>query len=158
MENIIKLRTAAESDIPAIIDLYKGTVRTINALDYTPEQIEVWASGAEYIKRWSTAVKEQYFVIAEIENSTAGFGSITKGGYLDFLYVHKDHQRKGTGSELLYEIERKAAEQKNPEIFSHVSRTAKGLFEKHGYVHKEDINDLYKGVLFINALMVKKLG
>jgi putative acetyltransferase len=73
------------------------------------------------------------------------------------LYVHKDRQRIGVGAALLNEIERKALEQGNHEIYSHVSRTAKGLFEKHGYIHKEDLRDIYKGVLFINALMLKKL-
>ncbi len=154
----IILRTATEDDIPAIIELYQGTVRTINAPDYTPEQIDVWASGAEDLKRWSDTVHKQYFVIAEIGKSIAGFSSITPEGYLDFLYVHKDRQRMGVGSALLNEIERKALKQGNHEIYSHVSRTAKGLFEKHGYIHKEDLRDMYKGMLFINALMVKKLN
>ena len=153
----IKLRTAVIEDIPAIVEMYRATVHTINAADYTPAQLKVWADGAVNYPRWEKAIKEQYFVLAEINGSLAGFSSIAKDGYLDFMYVNKDHQRCGVASALLREIERKAAEQKNPEIYSHVSKTARGFFLKMGYEHREDIRDLYNGELFINALMVKKL-
>ena len=153
----IELRTAVFGDIPAIVEMYHATVHTINAKDYTPAQIKVWADGAVNYPRWEKAIKEQYFVMAEIDGKLAGFSSIAKNGYLDFLYVSKDYQRCGVALTLLKEIERKAREQKNQEIYSHVSKTARGFFQKMGYEHKEDIRDLYKGELFINALMVKRL-
>jgi len=153
----IKLRTAAFDDIPNIVEMYRQTVFTVNAKDYTPAQIKVWADGAVNFPRWEAAIKDQYFAIAEIQGKLAGFSSIAKDGYLDFMYVSKDYQRCGVATSLLNEIELKAGEQNNPEIYSHVSKTAKGFFLKMGYVHKEDISDLYKGELFINALMVKKL-
>ena len=152
----IKLRIAVFEDIPAIVEMYRGTVHTVNAKDYTPAQIKVWADGAVNYPRWEKAIKEQYFLMAEIGGKLAGFSSIAKDGYLDFLYVSRDYQRCGVASLLLNEIERKAGEQNNPEIYSHVSKTARGFFLKMGYKHKEDIRDLYKGELFVNALMVKK--
>lgn len=157
-DNQIELRTAVFDDIPAIVEMYRGTVHSVNAADYTPAQIKVWADGAVNFPRWEKAINEQYFVLAEIDGKLAGFSSIAKDGYLDFMYVSKDHQRCGVASMLLNEIERKAVEQRNPQIYSHVSKTARGFFQKMGYEHKEDIRDLYKGELFINALMVKKLS
>jgi len=156
-DHIIKLRTAVFDDIPKIVEMYRATVHSVNAADYTPAQIKVWADGAVNYPRWEKAINEQYFVLAEIQNRLAGFSSIAKDGYLDFMYVSKDYQRCGVALTLLKEIERKAREQKNQEIYSHVSKTARGFFQKMGYEHKEDIRDLYKGELFINALMVKKL-
>lgn len=168
-----QLRTATVIDIPAIISMYKDTVRTVNANDYTPDQINVWAEGAENKARWESAVAEQYFILAE-EHTTpglkpglslkkegskiiTGFASITKDGYLDFMYVNKDYQHRGVASLLLNEIEKKAAEQNNKEIYSHVSKTAKGFFLKRGYRHVKDIEDPYCGEIYINALMIKKL-
>ncbi len=153
----IEIRTAVFDDIPNIVEMYRQTVFTVNAKDYTPAQIRVWADGAVNFPRWEAAIKDQYFVLAVIQGKLAGFSSIAKDGYLDFMYVSKDYQRCGVATSLLNEIERKAGEQNNPEIYSHVSKTAKGFFLKMGYVHKEDISDLYKGELFINALMIKKL-
>ncbi len=155
--HIIKLRAAVFDDIPAIVEMYRQTVHAVNTADYTPAQIKVWADGAVNYPRWEKAINEQYFVVAEIESKLAGFSSIAKDGYLDFMYVSKDYQRCGVASTLLKEIERKSEEQKNPEIYSHVSKTAKGFFLKMGYEHKEDLRDMYKGTIFINALMVKNI-
>ncbi len=41
----------------------------VNAKDYTSEQIEVWATGADNIQRWKNAIIEQYFIAAEIQNN-----------------------------------------------------------------------------------------
>ncbi len=153
----IKLRKAELTDIDDIIALYQGTVRNVNVKDYSPEQIDVWAGGANNPQGWESAIDKQYFVLAEIGGELAGFSSIAEDGYLDFMYVDKDFQRCGVASELLNEIEKKAVGQNNAEIYSHVSKTAKGFFEKVGYEHIKDLNDPYKGVMFINALMVKKL-
>jgi putative acetyltransferase len=153
----VTCRKANRDDINDIVALYRGTVRNVNNKDYSPEQIEVWAGGAENIERWQKAITEQYFVLAEKNGTLAGFSSLAKDGYLDFMYVHKDFQGCKVATALLTEIERKAEKQKNTEIYSHVSITARGFFEKMGYKHIKDLNDPYKGVIFINSLMVKKL-
>lgn len=157
----IKIRQAVNGDIPAIMSLFRDTVRYINSRDYTTEQIEVWSDTTGMEWAWERHIKEQYFIVAESERikGITGFSSIAKNGYLDFMYVHKDHQNEGVASALLKEIERKAVEQKNSEIFSHVSKTAKGFFLKRGYEHREDLIDKAgdTGVVFINALMVKVL-
>ncbi len=153
------LRIASVSDIPAIIKMYQDTVRNVNIKDYSGDEINVWASGADNFERWEKAVSEQYFVLAynNTDETLTGFSSIAKDGYLDFMYVCKDHQREGVASLLLDAVEQKAAEQNNNEIYSHVSKTAKGFFLKRGYEHIRDIEDPYRGVIFINALMIKKL-
>jgi hypothetical protein len=48
-------------DIPAIVEMYRATVHTVNAKDYTPAQIKVWADGAVNYPRWEKAINEQYF-------------------------------------------------------------------------------------------------
>lgn len=159
--NKIRLRVASKNDVPAIMALYRDTVRNINSKDYSPEQIAVWSDTTGMEATWGRCVSEQYFVVAvSEEGKITGFSSVAKNGYLDFMYVHKDFQRKGIASALLQEIERKAAQQKNGEIFSHVSKTAKGFFLKKGYTHKRDLRDKAKGseIVFINALMIKKLS
>lgn len=156
--NKILIRRAVENDIPAITELFRSTIQSINSKDYTKEQIEVWSAGAENTKRWRESIEKQYFIVAEIEGIMTGFGSITTDGYLDFMYVHKDYQRVGIASALLAEIERKAAGQKNAEIYSDVSKTAKGFFEKMGYHCREVVKDkAVNGVIFENNVMVKKL-
>jgi putative acetyltransferase len=159
LRNKILIRSADENDLPAITELFRTTIQSINSKDYTPEQIEVWSAGADNTEKWAESIKNQYFIVAEIEGVIAGFGSITPGRYLDFMYVHKDYQRLGVARALLNEIERKASEQKNAEIYSHVSKTAKGFFEKMGYIYTEVVTDkAVNGVIFENSVMVKKIN
>ncbi len=151
------IRTAEEKDLAEIRNLYSQTVRQINSKDYTQQEIEVWASTSDDPQSFVKSIKNQYFIIAETGFEIAGFASIEKNGYLDFMYVHKDHQRSGIGRKLLEEIERKAGEQNNYEVFAYVSRTAKKFFEKSGYQHRGNKTDIFKGVVFINSIMVKKI-
>ncbi|MEO8209694.1 MAG: GNAT family N-acetyltransferase [bacterium] len=153
----MKIREARQKDIEGIIELYRETVRAVNSKDYSKEQIKVWSEGAENYDNWKRHILEQYFLVAVIDNVIVGFSSIAPNGYLDFMYVHKDFQRKGIATNLLIEIERKAEEQKNEEIYSHVSATAKGFFEKSGYKYFGELKDSYKEVIFINNLMKKIL-
>ena len=157
MNNIL-IRRAGENDLRAITELFRDTIQFINSKDYTPEQVEVWSAGANNTGRWSQSIENQYFIVAELNGVLAGFGSITREGYLDFMYVHKDYQRMGIASSLLTEIESKAAKQKNSEIYSDVSKTAKGFFEKMGYHCRKVVKDkAVNGVIFENNVMVKKL-
>ncbi|MBE2216961.1 MAG: GNAT family N-acetyltransferase [Ignavibacteria bacterium] len=154
----ITIRRAVEDDTAAITKLYSDTVRNVNARDYTPQQIDVWASSAKNISRWQAAVKEQYFILAEISGKLAGFSSITPDGYLDFMYVSKDFQRCGAASALLAEIENKAHVQNNSLIYAHVSATARGFFEKNGYIVREVVEDRFGGVVFMNNVMEKRIS
>lgn len=156
--NDIFIRRADQNDLQAIKELFRRTIQTVNSKDYTPEQIEVWSAGADNVERWSQSIENQYFIVAETGGVIAGFASITPAGYLDFMYVHNDYQRKGIATALLTEIERKAVTQNNSEIYSDVSKTAKGFFEKMGYRCREVVKDkAVNGVVFENNVMVKKL-
>ncbi len=53
-----------------------------------------------------------------------GFGDIDKCGYLDRLYVHKDHQQKGIATAICDVLEQAVTEN----IITHASITAKAVF------------------------------
>ena len=145
-----KTREAKQEDLEQILQLYHDTVTAINSKDYNEEQISVWSDVSGGGHNFSRKITEQNFYVAEFENKIIGFGSITDDGYLDYMYVHKDFQRKGVAKKLLHEIEKKSDELKVEKITSHVSITARGFFEKHGYEKESDNIDKHKGVEFIN--------
>ena len=153
----MRTRQATDKDIPSIMNLFMETVRKINGKDYNEDEIEVWASAGNNAERWKSQIKEQYFIVGEFENKIVGFSSIKPNGYLDYLYVHKDYQGKGIANKLFAEIEYKARLQKNAEIFTFASKTAKSFFEKLGFIHTKDETHSYKGVNFVNSEMKKKL-
>lgn len=129
----MKIRRAEPEETDQIRTLFFDTVTNINCKDYDDEQISVWASAFNDIKKWSSKIQEQYFIVAEDENKITGFGSITSDGYLDYMYVHKDHQGQGIATGLLNNLEQNAFEHDVKEIRAEVSITARPFFRSKGF-------------------------
>jgi N-acetylglutamate synthase-like GNAT family acetyltransferase len=74
------------------------------------------------------------------------------------MFTHKDYQRHGVAGNLIRKIERKAKEQGNDFVYSNVSITAKGFFEKHGYVVEKQQFRKSKNKELINFRMTKEIN
>lgn len=135
----MKIRKAELGDITQLKELYYDTITTVNAADYSKEQIEAWASTADRTESLANRIKSQYFLVSETEDGViTGFSSLEDDGYLDLMYVHKDFQRKGVASELLNKIREKAAELNVEAITTEASITAKPFFAKNGFEVTEE--------------------
>lgn len=154
---IITIRQATSDDLEEILQLFKETIEVVNAKDYSPEQITVWKNGASKRERWLKKISEQCFLLAEIDNELVGFGSITPGGYLDFMYVSKNHQRIGIAQKIYSELESFAKENRVQQIVSEVSVTARPFFQKQGFevLHEQEVN--IEGISLTNYKMNKQL-
>ncbi|WP_310588054.1 GNAT family N-acetyltransferase [Emticicia sp. BO119] len=125
--------------------------------DYTDEQLKVWASGVENVSRWQSRLAQQYVLVAEINNTIAGFCTLDKGTYLDFLYIHKDYQRHGIAYELYNVIESEARQQNQTKLTSDVSKTARPFFETMGFCVLSERTLIKHGVELNNYKMEKTL-
>ncbi len=151
----MKIRPATINNLDKIRQLFYNTILFINSKDYTEDQVTAWAAGYNNIDSWRNKIKEQHFFVAEIDNKIAGFGSLTKNGYLDLLYVDKDYQRSGIAKRLLTKIEMLAKKLSLTELTSEVSITATPFFLKHGFkIITEQYADM-KGVKLTNFKMIK---
>ena len=157
-EEDIIIKIAQESDIQNITKLFYETIQTVNRKDYTVEEIDDWSSWYSDIDKWKQKISEQFFIIAQLNNELVGFSSLTKDGYLDFMFVHKNHQRKGIAKKLYSKIEEKALEQKNNIISSEVSITAKSFFESIGFKVEKLQKKRSKNKELINFKMKKYLN
>ena len=153
----LRIRRAGVNDLESILELFVDTILTINARDYSAEQTKAWANGAKKTERWLKKITEQYFLIAEINSEPAGFASITTNGYLDFLFVSKDHQRKGIAQNLYNELEKFAYENHFIKISSDVSATARPFFLKQGFTLKLEQQVVIEGIMVTNYKMEKRL-
>lgn len=154
---VITIRQATPNDPEVIIPLFKETIEVVNSKDYSAEQIRVWKNGASKKERWLKKISEQYFLIAEIDNEIVGFGSITLDGYLDFMYVSKNHQRAGVAKTLYGQLEKFVKENRINKIISEVSITAKPFFQKQGFsvIHEQQVN--IDGIKLTNFKMRKEV-
>lgn len=150
------IRKYKPEDCRTLSRLFYHTVHTVNAKDYSQEQLKAWATGEVDLEKWNQSFLGHHtFVAVETtadQERILGFGDIDDSGYLDRLYVHKDYQGKGIGKALCRELE-SAVKSKN--LSTHASITARPFFEKLGYrVIKKQLVER-QGILLCNYVMEK---
>lgn len=146
------IRRYQPSDCKELAELFYDTVHTVNAKDYTKEQRNAWATGKIDLKKWNLSLQEHYSIVAVENNVIVGFGDIDNTGYLDRLYVHKNHQGKGIATAICDELEQSVP----GNIMTHASITARPFFQKRGYrVIKEQCVKRQE-VFLTNYKMVKE--
>ena len=127
------LRKYHPSDCAALAALFYETVHTVNAKDYSPEQLDAWADGQVDLNAWNESflAHNTYVAVQECDGADdidscasdsagpaprktdgspattliIGFGDMDDTGYLDRLYVHKDYQRKGVATAICDRLE-----------------------------------------------------
>ncbi len=146
------IREYQSSDCDKMAELFYNTVHTINAKDYSKEQLDVWATGQIVLKNWDQSFQEHYSVVAVNDGIIVGFGDIDRKGYLDRLFVHTDYQRKGIASDICNCLEQ--AVQGN--IVTHASITARPFFERRGYKVVKEQQVERQGIFLTNYVMIKE--
>lgn len=153
----VEIRQATLHDLPEILSLFRETVTKVNSKHYSEQQIQVWSSSADDSQRWQDRIENIYFIVAEINNTIAGFAYLKDGNYFDGLFVHKDYQRQGIASKLLRIIESQAMMNGFEEIKSDISITALPFFEDHYYDVIKKQKKVFKGMTFENYIVSKQL-
>ena len=151
------IREAEVKDVKEVTNLFRNTVRQVNSTHYSPEQIKHWQSSADDIGKWEKRILDWYFIIAEIDEKIVGFAYLNQGNYFDGLFVHHDFQGHGIATKLASNIEEQASLNGFDTIHSDVSITAKPFFEKRGYTIEYLQEKEYRGMLFKNYIVSKKL-
>ena len=152
------VRLAAEADVPALETLIAQSVRTLQAADYSPEQIE-GALGTVFGVDSQLIADRTYFVV-ESDGILAGCGGWSKrrtlfgsdqhaGREADLLdpakdvakirafFVHPDWARQGVASNLLEACEVAAQEAGFSRLELGATLTGVAFYSSRGYVANE---------------------
>ena len=148
----MEIRQYKQSDCKEMADLFYNTVHTINAKDYTKEQIDVWATGQVDLEKWNQSFQEHFTVVAVDYETIVGFGDIDKTGYLDRLYIHADYQGKGIATMICDQLEQEV----QGSIITHASITARPFLEKRGFKVIKEQSVERQGIFLTNFVMEKE--
>ena len=151
------IRTANQSDLPALAEVFKNSIRKIAPEEYCREQVEAWAASASNRESFSKFILEPTTFIAETDNLILGFGGVTTAGYLASLYVRGDRYRQGIGSRLLIHIIKYTCGNNCHRLYTEASEFSKPLFEKFGFETYEEEDIERNSVIFHRYLMQKFL-
>ena len=147
------LRDYTITDCAELARLFYDTVHTVNARDYSREQLDAWATGEVNLEVWNQSFQAHHTVVAEMDGKIVGFGDMDEIGYLDRLYVHKDYRRRGAATAICDALEQNT---EAAEFTTHASITARPFFEKRGYTVVREQQVERGGVWLTNFIMKKE--
>lgn len=142
----------------AVLQLFYDTVHTVNARDYSPNQLQAWAPREPDRHRWETKLAQSMGVVALENGRVVGIATLAGTAEFDLLYVHPQHQRRGIAGMLAQRIEREAQSRGSSFLFTEASITAKGFFERRGYQVAAAQRKPLRGSVFLNYVMYKHWG
>ena len=146
------IRPYQPEDCKELARLFFNTVHTVNAKDYTKQQLNAWATGTVDLEAWNRSLTKHFTLVAMENGIIPGFGDMDSTGYLDRLYVHRDFQGRGIASALCDRLEASVS----GSVTTHASITARPFFEKRGYRVIKEQQVERRGVLLTNFVMEKQ--
>lgn len=148
----MNIRRYESSDCPELAQLFYETVHSVNARDYSPKQLDAWATGSVDLVKWDESLSAHYSIVAIEDDTIVGFGDMDENGYLDRLYVHKDYQHRGIATAICDELEVTIGA---AVYVTHASITAKPFFMRRGYNAVREQQVVRHGVSLTNYVMEK---
>ncbi|MEG7283817.1 arsinothricin resistance N-acetyltransferase ArsN1 family A [Bacillus sp. 0909A] len=164
---MLLIRTAKESDVNRILDIYnQGIADQIATLEVEEKDID-------YMANWFSNREGKYKVlVAEIDDCVVGWVSLNPyshrcayQGVADLsIYIDRNHRGKGIGKELLSNIEKEAIKSKIHKIVLFTfpfNQLGQGLYASMGYrevgIFKEQgkIDGHYVDVMAMEKILTK---
>jgi putative acetyltransferase len=133
--------------------IYYDAVHQLAAGDYTPAQLEAWASKPIGFDHWKTRCEIKQPFVKELDGRVIGFMELDGDGHIDCTYVDPAYARRGVMSEIMAEVKEEAQLLGVPKLFAEVSITARPFFERHGFHHVRDNFVTVRGETLMNYIM-----
>jgi putative acetyltransferase len=133
----LSLRPFLPDDAPVLAEIFRASIKDLTGDDYSEAQQEAWASAADDDVAFGKRLGQQLTLVATLEGSLVGFASLGPGGKIDMLYVHPAAAGQGVAAMLIDALEKLAGGRKAEKLIVDASDTARGFFEKRGYVAQQ---------------------
>ncbi len=133
----LALRPFLPADAPLLREIFRDSIEELTSDDYTEAQQEVWASVADNVADFGKKLSARLTLVATMEGSPVGFASLEGKDKIDMLYVHPAATGQGVGAMLVDALEKLASSRGETKIVVDASDSARGFFEKRGYVAQQ---------------------
>jgi putative acetyltransferase len=154
----LALRPFLPADAPLLAEIFRAAVSELTSDDYSEAQQEAWASAAEDVAAFGKDLAGQLTLIATMEGSPIGFASLEGSDKIGMLYVHPAVAGQGVGAMLVEALERLAGGRGVAKLKVDASDSARGFFEKRGYVAQQRNTVTVAGEWLANTTLQKQLA
>ena len=154
----LAMRPMLPADVPLLAEIFRASIEELTAEDYSEAQQEAWASAADDEEDFGARLAGQLTLVATYDGAAVGFAALAGNKNIDMLYVHPVAAGQGAGAMLCDALEKLAAARGSKELTVDASDTARGFFERRGFVAKTRNTVSLGGEWLANTTMVKPLA
>ena len=153
----LAMRPMLPADVPLLAEIFRASIEELTADDYSEAQQEAWADTAEDLEEFGARLAGELTLVATYGGAAVGFASLADNTRIDMLYVHPAAAGQGAGAMLCDALEKLAAARGTKELSVEASDTARGFFEKRGFVPRTRNTVMLAGEWLANTTMTKSL-
>ena len=133
----LALRPMLPADVSLLREIFRDSIEELTADDYSEAQQKAWASSADDEAAFGKKLAGELTLVATLGGSPVGFASLEGKDKIDMLYVHPAAAGQGVGAMLIDALEKLAGARGAAKLVVDASDTARGFFEKRGYVAQQ---------------------
>jgi putative acetyltransferase len=153
----LALRPFLPADTPMLAAIFRASIDELAAEDYSEAQREAWASAAADEGAFAARLAERLTLVATLAGSVVGFIALEGAEQIDMFYVHPAVAGQGIGKMLYDALEKLAMSRGTNRLTVEASDTARGFFERRGFVAQQRNTVLRAGEWLANTTLEKKL-
>jgi putative acetyltransferase len=154
----LALRPYLPEDAPLLAEIFRAAIAELTGDDYSEAQQEAWASAVNDVAEFGKDLAGQLTLIATMEGSPVGFASLEGKDKIGMLYVHPAVAGQGVGAMLVDALEKLAGGRGVARLKVDASDSARGFFEKRGYVAQQRNTVSLAGEWLANTTLQKQLA
>jgi putative acetyltransferase len=154
----LAMRPMLPTDTPFLAEIFRASIEDLTADDYSVQQQEAWALAADDEEEFAAKLAGELTLVATFGGAAIGFAALADNTRIDMLYVHPTAAGQGAGAMLCDALEKLAGARGAKEVTVDASDTARGFFEKRGYIAKTRNTVSVGGEWLANTTMVKPLS
>jgi putative acetyltransferase len=152
------LRPYLAEDAPLLGQIFRESIAELTSDDYSEAQQRAWASTADDDASFAQKLGSQLTLVATLDGEAVAFASLAGKDTVDMLYVHPNAAGQGAGATLADALEKLAGARGAEKLTVDASDTARGFFEKRGYVAQQRNTISVGDEWLANTTLIKQLA
>ena len=133
----LALRPMLPADVPLLREIFRDSIEELAADHYSESQREAWAAAADDEAAFGKKLAGELTLVATMGGSPVGFAALKGEDTIDMLYVHPAAAGQGVAAMLADALEKLAGSRGAARLNVDSSDSARGFFEKRGYVAQQ---------------------